>query len=208
MNIPFPTFTEEQHFWNTGKKHIAGVDEVGRGAFAGPVVTAAVILPTTFPQTLGIHDSKLLKVEQREILATIIKENAIAYSINEVCVECINKEGIGKTTQKSFVNSIANLIVKPDVIFVDAFYIEHLDKSIQKPIIKGDQLSLSIAAASIIAKVHRDALMEKLGNDHPQYGFETHKGYGTLSHRAAIKQFGLTKLHRTSFSLEKYTSKL
>ncbi len=205
MKIPFPTFIEEQHFWDIGKKYIAGVDEVGRGAFAGPVVTAAVILPTTFPQTLGIHDSKLLKVEQRETLATIIKEKAIAYSINEVCVECINKEGIGKATQKSFVNSIVNLIVKPDFIFVDAFYIEHMDKSIQKPIIKGDQLSLSIAAASIIAKVYRDALMEKLGNDHPQYDFGTHKGYGTASHRAAIKAFGLTPLHRTSFSLQKYT---
>lgn len=204
MKIPYPTFAEELLLWNKGIKHIAGVDEVGRGAFAGPVVTAAVILPPHFPVTLGIHDSKLLTKEKRNEFSDSIKKQAIAYSITEVCVECINKEGIGKATQKSFVNTIVNLIVKPEYILMDAFYISDLDKSIQKPIIKGDQISLSIAAASIIAKVYRDTLMEKEGVNYPEYGFEMHKGYGTAFHREKIKEFGLTKLHRTSFSLNKY----
>jgi ribonuclease HII len=192
MRIPYPTFIEEQILWKSGVTHIAGVDEVGRGAFAGPVVTAAVLLRPDFPLTLGVHDSKLLK------------QNALSYFIDEVCVDCINKEGIGKSTQKSFSNSISNLSLQPEFILVDAFYIDSIDKTIQKPIIKGDQISLSIAAASILAKVYRDHLMEKLGETYPQYSFAINKGYGTSAHRAALKEFGLTNLHRTSFSLEKY----
>jgi ribonuclease HII len=204
MRIPYPTFIEEQILWKSGVTHIAGVDEVGRGAFAGPVVTAAVLLRPDFPLTLGVHDSKLLKPDKRETLAEYIKQNALSYFIDEVCVDCINKEGIGKSTQKSFSNSISNLSLQPEFILVDAFYIDSIDKTIQKPIIKGDQISLSIAAASILAKVYRDHLMEKLGETYPQYSFAINKGYGTSAHRAALKEFGLTNLHRTSFSLEKY----
>lgn len=204
MNIPFPTFAEEETLWHKGIKHIAGVDEVGRGAFAGPVVTAAVILPPDFPRNLGIHDSKLLKKEKREELSEIIKQKALAYAITEVCVDCINNDGIGKSTQKSFVNSIVSLIVNPDFILVDAFYIQDIDKNIQKPIIKGDQKSLSIAAASIIAKVYRDNLMDELHKKYPEYNFSLNKGYGTLLHRNAIKTYGLSAIHRTSFNLGKY----
>lgn len=204
MIVPYPTFDEENILWNNGITHVAGVDEVGRGAFAGPVVTAAVILPRDFPVDIGIHDSKLVKKEKREELAEIIKENAVSYAITEVCVPCINEEGIGKSTQKSFRHSIMNLSIPPDFILMDAFFITGITPDIQKPIIKGDQKSLSIAAASIIAKVYRDTLMEQLDLQFPDYQFGTHKGYGTALHRSAIKNYGLTSLHRTSFNLEKY----
>lgn len=195
----FPTFAEENELWGKGFQNIAGVDEVGRGAFAGPVVTAAVILDKDFVAP-GIADSKLLPAKKREEFADIIKKKAKAYVISEGCLDCINKKGIGKTTQQAFANSIKELHISPDFILIDAFYIDSLDKRNQKPIIKGDQKSISIAAASIIAKVYRDALMRTLHRGFENYNFAQNKGYGTLAHRKAIKEFGLSKLHRKSFS--------
>lgn len=201
--LPFPTFDYEQIHWKNGLLRVAGIDEVGRGAFAGPVVSAAVILSPNFPKDIGIHDSKLLKKEKREYLAEIIKEKAQAYAIAEIPVETINLVGVGKAAQQSFANCVQALSVW-DHILMDAFYIDTIEKAKQTPIIKGDQKSLSIAAASIIAKVYRDDLMRKLADEFPVYGFETHVGYGTKYHREAIKRFGLSPLHRTSFSLGKY----
>lgn len=204
-NIAFPTFSYELLLWEKGVTLVAGIDEVGRGAFAGPVVTAAVILPPDFPQSLGIHDSKLLSAQKRESLVDTIKEKALSYAITEVCIPCINELGIGKATQKCFFSTISSLSTKPTHILSDAFYISGIEKTKQTPIIKGDQKSLSIAAASILAKVYRDSLMCELAKSYPQYGFERNAGYGTLSHRVAIKQFGLSDVHRSSFSLIKYT---
>ncbi len=203
--IAFPTFSYEISLWEKGVSLIAGIDEVGRGAFAGPVVSAAVILPPDFPQNLGIHDSKLLSAQKRQSLVAVIKEKAISYSITEVCVLCINEMGIGKATQKCFFSTLSSLPTKPLHILSDAFYISGIKKTKQTPIIKGDQKSLSIASASILAKVYRDSLMTELAKTYPPYGFEKNAGYGTLSHRVAIKQFGLSDVHRSSFSLTKYT---
>lgn len=199
-----PNFEEEQLLWQQGISHIAGVDEVGRGCFAGPVVAAAVILPCTFPRMDEINDSKKLSAAKREQLAEIIKEHASAFSIAEVSVEVINQIGIGKAAQQAFHNAVTSLTTPAEFILMDAFYIETISKAMQKPIIRGDGISISIAAASIIAKVYRDALMTNLHAHYAAYDFATNKGYGTKKHREAIQQHGLCDLHRTSFNLTKF----
>jgi len=163
-------------------------------------------LPKIFDQTLGIHDSKLLSPKIRERLSGIIKKRAIYCSIAEISVEIINEEGIGKATQRAFKKALDGLPIIPHHILIDAYYIENIEKQKQTPIIKGDQKSISIAAASIIAKVYRDALMCSLHKLYANYGFFTNKGYGTKKHQEAIKQFGLCPLHRSSFNLLKYTN--
>ena len=202
--MTLPTFKYEQQLWEKGLEFIAGVDEVGRGCFAGPVVAAAVILPSDFHATDKINDSKKLSPKVRVELSKIIKENALAFSISEVSVEVINDVGIGKAAQQAFVNAIARLKIKPDHILIDAFMIQALQKGNQTAIIHGDGISISIAAASIIAKVYRDELMQKLPKDYNIYDFFTNKGYGTKKHRDAIGKYGLCDLHRTSFNLEKF----
>jgi len=202
--MTYPTFEEEKYLWKQGFTHIAGVDEVGRGCFAGPVVTAAVILPPHFRSPKPVNDSKVLSAAIRRELAQVIKQQAIAFSISEVSVAVINKLGIAKATQQSFREAIKLLTKKPDFILMDAFYIQRLSRKIQKPIIHGDGISISIAAASIIAKVYRDDLMQKLHQTYKQYDFFSNKGYGTKKHQEAIKKYGLTKLHRTSFNLTKF----
>jgi ribonuclease HII len=201
-----PTFEEEQILWQQGLNHIAGVDEVGRGCFAGPVVAAAVILPISFGNK-EINDSKKLTAKKRLELSEIIKKEAVSYHIAEVSVEVINKLGVGKATQQAFVNAVNGLKVKPDYIFIDAFYIQTLSRHNQKPIVHGDGTSISIAAASIIAKVYRDQVMQELHNTYVNYDFFTNKGYGTKKHQEAIRQYGLSDLHRKSFDLTKFTSK-
>lgn len=201
---PKPSFDQESLYWQQGYQHIAGVDEVGRGAFAGPVVAAAVILPKVFPRIDEINDSKVLSPRKREELSLIIKEYALSYAISEISVPFINKVGIGKASQMAFRKAIKQLHLQPDFIFVDAFYIQHLTKKKQKPIIHGDSISLSIAAASIIAKVYRDQLMTDLALKYTNYQFDIHKGYGTKRHQEALKVFGLSKIHRTSFNLDKF----
>lgn len=199
-----PTFNEETILWNQGFKFIAGVDEVGRGCFAGPVVAAAVIMPRNFDATDEINDSKLLSADKRIKLAQIIKNFAVSFSIAEISVEVINKIGIGKASQKAFRKAVKTLRIKPDFILIDAFYINNLRKNNQKPIVRGDGKSITIAAASIIAKVYRDELMVKHHQNYPEYDFGTNKGYGTGKHRAALKKYGLSRLHRSSFNLHKY----
>jgi ribonuclease HII len=200
-----PTFNEEKLLWKTGIKHIAGVDEVGRGCFAGPVVAAAVILPQGFNATDEINDSKKLTAKKREKLSKIIQKHAVSFSIAEVSVEVINAIGVGKAAQKAFVQAVQNLHISPEFILMDAFYITGITKKIQKPIIHGDGISMSIAAASIIAKVYRDNIMRNLHEKYAMYDFATNKGYGTKKHQAAMKQYGLCDLHRTSFHLTKFT---
>lgn len=202
--MTYPTLGEEKLLWQRGLDFIAGVDEVGRGCFAGPVVTAAVIFSPNFSGIEGINDSKLLSAKKREMLAKEIKQKALAFSIAEISLDVINQIGIGKATQQAFHKAIQTLSQPPDFILMDAFYITSITKQIQKPIIHGDQKSVSIAAASIIAKVYRDALMRKLHEEYPNYDFATNKGYGTKKHRDAIKQYGLCDLHRKSFALKKF----
>lgn len=200
--MTYPTFNEEKYLWKNGYQHVAGVDEVGRGCFAGPVVTAAVILPPNFKSPKPVNDSKVLQPKVRRELAEVIKQQAIAFSISEVSVTVINKLGIAKATQQSFRQAIRLLTKHPDYILIDAFYIQHLSKKNQKPIVHGDGISISIAAASIIAKVYRDELMQKLHEKYKQYDFFTNKGYGTKKHREAIERYGLCALHRKSFNID------
>ncbi len=196
-----PTFDEEEQLLRAGYRSVAGVDEVGRGAFAGPVVAAAVILPFSFKFASEINDSKILSARKREQLSTIIKFYAESYAIAEVPLGEINRSGIGIAAQKAFSQAVGRLSVVPEYILVDGFAFSKPHKVRQKAIIHGDSISLSIAAASIIAKVYRDRLMEKLDAFYPEYGFAIHKGYGTASHREKIREHGLCPIHRTSFNI-------
>jgi ribonuclease HII len=198
-----PSFKHENLLRKRGYKAIVGIDEVGRGAFAGPLVAAAIILPKSF-KINGIKDSKLLTPAKREILNKYILENSIAYSISEVNLSFINKFGVGEATHKAFNNCLKKLKNKFDFVLVDGFKIKNFDEDLQKEIIHGDNISVSIAAASIIAKVYRDNLMKKLHNDFPKYNFSKNKGYGTKFHRDALKKYGLCKIHRSSFNLAKF----
>lgn len=198
-----PSFKFEKLLWKKGLNLVVGLDEVGRGAFAGPLVAAAVILQKNF-KTNGIKDSKLLLPGKREKLNKYILKNALHYSIIEISVKFINLYGVGRATEKALLDSIKKLDEKYDFVLVDGYKLKNFDDNLQKGIIKGDSISVSIAAASIIAKVYRDNLMRKLHNKYPEYNFLENKGYGTKFHREALKKYGLSKIHRTSFNLKKY----
>ncbi len=152
----------------------------------------------------GIADSKLLKPRQRNLLAGEIKRCAISWAVAEVGVSMINKFGIGKATQMAFRKATRLLERNPDFVLIDAFYVKHLSRKRQKAVKNGDEICASISAASIIAKVYRDKLMRKLHRKYPQYGFSKHKGYGTRKHQEAIRKYGLSRVHRRSFDLEKF----
>ncbi|MBI3103765.1 ribonuclease HII [Candidatus Daviesbacteria bacterium] len=199
-----PTLDLERKLWNQGYSFVCGMDEVGRGSFAGPVCVGAVIFPKDCVAIEGIADSKLLKPKQREKLESRIKNQAICWGVSEVSVSIINKVGIGKATQMAFRKALRLLSVQADYVLVDAFYIKQLNRKRQKAVKDGDTICASISAASIIAKVHRDKLMKKLSKKYPQYGFGKHKGYGTKRHQEAIKKYGLSRIHRKSFNLEKF----
>lgn len=215
--MKMPDFEEEKKLWKKDFKYVIGVDEVGRGAFAGPVTVAAVVFESESVEinSLGINDSKLLTPLKRQKLSKPIKDRCIAYSIVTIGVSTINKIGIGKATNMAFRKSIDDVISKLKAkeekvyLLADGFHIKHIKQiglKNQKAIIKGDRKSISIAAASIIAKVHRDNLMKKLSKKYPQYGFAKHKGYGTKFHQEAIKKHGLSRVHRKSFNLSKFTT--
>lgn len=200
----FPTLNFEKELWKKGYLRVCGIDEVGRGSFAGPVVAGAVVFPKDITLPEGITDSKLLKPRQREKLAEEIKKVALCWAVSEVSVRYINKLGIGKATQMAFRKALKLLDKQADFVLIDAFNIKHLNRKRQKAVKKGDRACISIAAASIIAKVYRDKLMKKLSKKYPKYDFSKHKGYGTRFHREAIKKYGLCRLHRKSFNLGKY----
>ncbi|MFP3916169.1 ribonuclease HII [Lysinibacillus telephonicus] len=177
--------------------YIAGIDEAGRGPLAGPVVTAAVILPYNCERFIGINDSKQLSKKAREDFAQIIKEHALAYSIHFQSVDMIDQLNIYEATKQSMKESVENLTICPHFCIVDAMT---LPISIpQKSVVKGDAKSLAIAAASILAKNARDEYMEKLHEKYPAYGFDQNAGYGTKQHLEALEQFGPTIEHRKSF---------
>ena len=209
-----PTFNEELMLWNSGFRTVIGVDEVGRGAFAGPIVAAGVIFKPNFKNKFlhEVNDSKLLTPKKREKLSKIIKENSI-WEIQAIDVDYINKNGIGKANSAVFRKVLKGLILKIEqnpnyFILIDGFHKKYLPGGIkkQKAIIKGDQKSLSIASASIIAKVYRDNLMKKMDANYPNYLFSVNKGYGTKKHQEALSKFGLSKIHRTSFNLYKFAT--
>jgi ribonuclease HII len=200
----FPTLEIEQGLWAQGHKLICGLDEVGRGCFAGPVVVGVVVFPQDVVVPEGVADSKLLTPKKRQKLAQEIKEVALEWKIAEVSVEVINQVGIGKAAQLAFKQAVESLENGWDYCLIDAFFINGLDRSKQKPIVGGDKICASISAASIIAKVYRDELMVKLHEQYPEYGFDKHKGYGSKQHQEALKKHGLCSIHRTSFNLDKF----
>src|SRR5882757_1415445 len=179
---------------------IAGVDEVGRGALFGPVVAAAVILPerTRTLAKAGLRDSKQLTREQREDLDKRIRRIAIAISIAAVDAETIDRVNIYQASRMAMLLAVQTLATAPDHLLIDAMRIDH--PCPQTKLIYGDSLSLSIAAASVIAKVHRDAMMREFDALHPGYGLSSHKGYATPAHRRALEEHGPTPLHRKSFA--------
>jgi ribonuclease HII len=190
----------EQALRYYGFQRIAGVDEVGRGALFGPVVAAAVILPECMDELAGagLKDSKQLTREERESLDLQIRGMAIAICVAEVDAETIDRVNIYQATRIAMLQAVCGLLVEPDHLLIDAMRVDHPCK--QTKLIYGDSLSLSIAAASVVAKVHRDALMRELDEVHPGYGLASHKGYGTPEHRRALAEMGPCALHRRSFA--------
>lgn len=184
---------------DAGFRYIAGIDEAGRGPLAGPVVAAAVILPFDIyiPQ---INDSKKLSPEQRSNLYDIICEKALSYGIGIVDNAQIDRINILQATFQAMAEAVKQLNPKPQVLLNDAVNNPHIQGIPQVPIIKGDSLSISIAAASIIAKVTRDRIMDQFDTRYPQYGFAKHKGYFTLEHQHTLKRFGPCPIHRRSFT--------
>ncbi|MBE5905755.1 MAG: ribonuclease HII [Lachnospiraceae bacterium] len=178
-------------------EYICGIDEVGRGPLAGPVVACAVILPKGC-RMLYINDSKQLSEKKREALCAQIKEEAVAVGIGMVGPGRIDEINILQATYEAMRQAIENLSVKPDILLNDAVTIPEVTIR-QVPIIKGDAKSISIGAASIVAKVTRDHLMEEYAKVMPEYGFDSNKGYGSAAHIAAIREYGLTPIHRRSF---------
>jgi len=181
---------------------IAGVDEAGRGCLAGPVVAAAVILPLSDDcQTYfeGVRDSKQLTAQARNYLYEVIMQHALAVGVGMGSVELIDERNILQATKYAMRIAINQLLVPPQALLLDALLLPDIPLP-QRSIIKGDALCLSIAAASIIAKVTRDRLMLQLHEQYPAYGFAQHKGYGTEAHLAALRQYGVTPLHRRSFA--------
>lgn len=188
----------QNQFYSKKVKLIVGVDEAGRGPLAGPVVAAAVIFPRAYINK-EINDSKQLSEKKREELFETIKKDAIAYGVGIVDAETIDKLNIYEATKVAMTEAIKNLKTKFDLILTDAMPLKGFDVEVV-PIIKGDAKALPIAAASIIAKVTRDHMMDELDKKYPEYGFKEHKGYGTAKHMEALKKYGPVKgLHRFSY---------
>lgn len=182
-----------------GYKRIAGIDEAGRGALAGPVVAAAVILPGGC-EIEGLQDSKQLTAKQRSLLANEIQSVAISVGVGSVDNRLIEKLNILQAALRAMAEAVEQLSPKPDYLLVDGSKLPKTNIPGQA-IPKGDNLSLSIAAASVIAKTTRDRLMIEFHQTYPNYGFEQHKGYPTAQHRQAIAEFGISAIHRNTFKL-------
>ena len=189
----------EKDLYNKGFDNICGIDEAGRGPLAGPVVVAGVIMPKD-SMIEGINDSKKISEKKREKLYDLIIEEAISYSIAIIGQDIIDDINILNATKEGVTKVVDGLDVKPNLIIIDA--LDHINtRGIPyEPIIKGDAKCYNIAAASILAKVTTDRIMREWDEVYPQYGFVQHKGYGTAKHIQAIKEYGLTPIHRRSFT--------
>jgi ribonuclease HII len=198
----FPTLDIERALWANGALWVAGIDEAGRGALAGPVAAAAVILPQIkyFTKELhGVRDSKKMTANQRESWSATIRATAVTFGVGLASAQEIDTLGILPATKLAAHRAIEQLSVIPDHLMLDHFRMPELPIP-QTSITKGDVISLSIAAASILAKTTRDALLRDLDKKYPGYGFSRHKGYGTAAHRDTIKTLGPTPIHRMSFA--------
>lgn len=202
--IVTPDLSFEKKFWRSGLLHIAGMDEAGRGALAGPVTVGAVILPNDphLARTLrGVRDSKQMTPLARDRAAARIKETARAWSLGFAEADEIDSLGISAATRLAAERALAALTLLPDALLTDFRLNPDTDIPLTS-LVKGDQKSLTISCASVLAKTARDTLMCKLDAQFPEYGLAKHKGYGTLSHRMAIARFGRSSIHRRSFVTE------
>jgi ribonuclease HII len=199
---PRPTLDFEQSYWATGLKHVAGIDEAGRGPLAGPVVAAAVILPPdpAISEALrGVRDSKQMTPSQREYWAVFVKAFSLTYGVGHASSAEIDDLGILPATHLAATRAINQLAFAPQALLLD--YLILPDQSIpQTPLVKGDARSLSIAAASILAKTARDTMLGALERLYPGYGFASHKGYGTPAHLEALACLGPSPIHRLTFN--------
>lgn len=192
------TLEYEEEFRSKGYEKILGIDEAGRGPLAGPLVIAGVVLPLDFNNT-EINDSKKLSDKKRRELFKVIMDNALTVKVNIVDVETIDKLNILRATKEGMQEIVRNVGKDCDAVFVDAVKLDNMGKPVLS-LIKGDALSLSIAAASIIAKVTRDDIMIELDKEYPMYNFKKNKGYGTKDHMLALEKYGVTKHHRMSYA--------
>jgi ribonuclease HII len=188
----------EEIAWAEGFKFVAGIDEVGRGCLAGPVVAAACILDPAKPLPEGLNDSKQVAANRREEIAAELRETSIAFAIGSVDADEIDRINILEATKLAMHKALANLAPSADFLLVDALNLKGVGIG-QRSIIKGDSISASIAGASIIAKTYRDGLMQAYDMEFPHYGFAAHVGYGTKTHLEAIKLHGACYLHRKTF---------
>lgn len=186
----------EIKWWNEGKEFIVGMDEAGRGPLAGPLVVAAVCFPKNF-QHEEIYDSKKVSEKKREQMFEIIKQEALEYHIKIVSPKEIDELNIYRATQKAMEDLVSEFKCV-DGVLTDAMPLPHVTKDVIS-IVKGDQKSVSIAAASILAKVTRDRMMVEYDQIYPEYGFKDHKGYGTKKHLEAIEKYGVLEIHRESY---------
>ena len=193
-----PDFAEERILWSRGYRHVAGIDEVGRGCLAGPVAAAAVILPPDWKPD-GLRDSKLLKPEDRRRMATEIRTRALSWSIAFVGPELIDRINILQATLLASTLAAARLAIRPDALLLDAVSLPEV-RLHQRVLVSADRLCASVAAASVIAKVARDRLMEEYDLLYPGYGLAGNKGYAAPEHRAGLELLGLSPIHRLSFA--------
>jgi ribonuclease HII len=193
-----PDFAEERILWSRGYRHVAGIDEVGRGCLAGPVTAAAVILPPDW-QPRGLRDSKLLKPEERQRLDLEIRRHAVAWAIAFVSPELIDRINILQATLLASTLAAARLAVRPDALLLDAVALPEV-RLHQRVLVSADRLCASVAAASVIAKVARDRLMVELDAVYPGYGLAGNKGYAAPEHRAGLASLGICPIHRLSFA--------
>ena len=200
MVIQVPTFDEEKKLIEQGYKLIAGVDEVGRGPLAGPVVAAAVILPLEAqPSWMSkVRDSKQLTASQRESIFSRVQENGMPFGVGSVSHDVIDERGIAPATRLAMRRAIEQLSTRPDYLLIDFMRLPGI-RIPQKSVVDGDSLCLSIAVASIVAKVNRDRLMVELDGQFPGYGLANHKGYGTREHLEALQRLGPCPIHRKTF---------
>jgi ribonuclease HII len=194
-----PHLDHERRFLQAGQTRVAGLDEAGRGAWAGPVVAAAVILdPARVERLTGVNDSKQLTLRQRETLYQVIVENCRAFGVGHGTVAEIDSLGIVPATRLAMMRALESLVPPPDALIIDALRLPAVQVP-QSVFCFADSISLSVAAASIIAKVTRDRLLVELDAHYPRYGFARHKGYGTRIHQLALQSFGPCEIHRQTF---------
>ena len=197
-HIPQIGIDFENQAISEGFRLIAGVDEVGRGCLAGAVVAAACILDLSKPLPEGLNDSKKLSEKRREAIAADLRQSVVAFAVGEVQADEIDRINILQATKKAMRLAIEKLAPQADFLLIDAVQLREIDLP-QKAIIKGDAISASIAAASVLAKTYRDDLMREMCKIYPQYGFSKHAGYGTKAHFEALRRHGACPLHRKSF---------